>query len=99
MADAAFVVVLVVVLVIHSPAVWDYEDVASRSPGVEEAGRPKPPNGTQWVLNSHPERLATPGIEFCGVASDGGPKRKQRVLKLCDGTPKLIWSLRPSLWS
>ena len=33
---------------------------------------------------SHPERLATTGSEFCIVVRDGGMKRKQRVLKLGD---------------
>ena len=30
---------------------------------------------------SHPERLATPGSEFCVVVSNGGTKRKQPVPK------------------
>jgi hypothetical protein len=97
-------IVLVVVLVLAIGLFarvfdYDYDDVAPRSPGAGEARRPKPSSGTQWVVNSHPERLATPGSEFCGVASDGGPKRKQRVLKLCNRAPKVIWSLRPSLSS
>ena len=47
-------------------------------------------------LESHPERLATPGSEFCVVARDGGMKRKQRVLKLCDRASKDLGLLRSS---
>ena len=36
------------------------------------------------TLESHPGTLATPGSEFCVVAREGGTKRKQPVLRLCD---------------
>ena len=72
-------------------------DSAKRSPGEGEAERRKLPNRTQWVhWNPTRERLATPGSEFCVVASDGGTKRKQPVLRPCDRAPKYTWSLRPS---
>src|SRR5512139_3659481 len=58
---------------------------AKRSPGEGEAERPKLPDRTQWVnWNPTRERLATPGSEFCVVASDGGTKRKQPELRPCD---------------
>jgi len=58
---------------------------AKISSGAGEAARPKPPNGTQWVhWNPTREKLATPGSEFCVVAREGGTKRKQPVLRLCD---------------
>jgi hypothetical protein len=35
-------------------------------------------------MESHPEKLAITGSEFCIVVREGGMKRKQRVLRLCD---------------
>ena len=32
---------------------------------------------TQWVLQSHPEKLATTGSESCVVVREGGTKRRQ----------------------
>ena len=49
---------------------------------------PKLSSGTQWVSNPTRKRLATPGSEFCVVVSNGGTKRKQPVLKPCDGASK-----------
>ena len=60
---------------------------AKTSSGTEEAERPKPSKATQWV-KSHPVKLATAGSEFCVVVSNGGTKRKQPVLKLCDRASK-----------
>ena len=35
-------------------------------------------------MESHPERLATPGSESCVVIRDDGTKRRQPVPKPCD---------------
>ena len=59
-------------------------DRAKVSPGRGEAKSETLHWNSVGKLKSHPERLATPGSEFCIVASDGGMKRKQRVLKPCD---------------
>ena len=65
--------------------------VPSRHDKPRERGGPKGSKlsiGTQWVSNPTRKRLATPGSEFCVVASNGGTKRKQLALKPCDSASK-----------
>ena len=70
---------------------------AKRSPGEGKAERRKLPNRTQWV-NWNPTRRdwPNPGSGFCVVASNGGTKRKQPVLRPGDRALKCTGSPRPS---
>ena len=61
-----------------------YPDRAKKSSGREEAKAETLRWNSVGTLNSHPERLATPGSEFCVVVREDGTKRKQPVLKPCD---------------
>jgi hypothetical protein len=50
----------------------------------------KPFVGTQWVKVPSGKGWQPAGSESCVVVSDGGTKRRQRVQKPCDRTPKVV---------